>query len=121
MNIKTWVQQVNDWCRRNKVISSPDIEVLDSGGGMKLRIREDLGGGGGGESDDDDKLKSVTICKILGGNSGAYSVEMYGNGINQPSTGSGIMHLLNVSVSSSVPSGTWCIAVNSSITEIPED
>lgn len=62
------------------------------------------GGGGGGDS-------TATLAKTTGApTNGIYPVDLYANGKNETSTGSGILEVLNLNISEELPTGTWLIA-----------
>lgn len=70
-----------------------------------------LGGAGSGGGDD-----RVTLCQVTGGSSGAgYTVNLYAEGKNSASTGSGILYVPELALNSTIPSGSWMIAHKASL------
>lgn len=60
----------------------------------------------------------ATLAKIIGHNSdGSYNVDFYEDGKHEAITGSGIVEVLNISLSETLPNGTWIIA-NAVVTNI---
>lgn len=53
----------------------------------------------------------VVLAKITGGSAAAgYTVELYSNGRQESSTGTGTVFLPEVSLTGTLPSGTWVLA-----------
>lgn len=70
-----------------------------------------LGGAGSGGGDD-----RVTLCRVTGGSSGAgYNVNLYAEGKDSASTGSGILYVPELALNSTIPSGSWLIAHKASL------
>lgn len=70
-----------------------------------------LGGAGSGGGDD-----RVTLCQVTGGSSGAgYNVNLYAEGKNSASTGSGILYVPELALNSTIPYGSWLIAHKASL------
>ncbi len=66
-----------------------------------------LGGGGSAA----ESISDVVMCKIISAisSTGAYEVELYKNGPDEDSTGTGTLFLTEISISSQLPAGTWVL------------
>lgn len=65
-----------------------------------------LGGAGSGGGTED----KVVLCKVTGGSTGAgYEVQIYADGKDNASTGSGILYVAELALNSTIPAGSWII------------
>lgn len=63
-------------------------------------------GGGGNDRENDD----VIICKITGGNAkNGFSVSLFPNGKDQPSTGNGLLFAAELAINAELPTGSWVL------------
>ena len=85
-------------CSRRKTVSpgfSGRPEIPQLGG---------AGSGGGGTED------KVFLCKVTGGSTGAgYNVQLFAEGKDNASTGSGILYVAELALNSTIPAGSWII------------
>jgi len=66
-----------------------------------------LGGAGSGGGGTEDK---VFLCKVTGGSTGAgYNVQLFADGKDNASTGSGILYVAELALNSTIPAGSWII------------
>ena len=66
-----------------------------------------LGGAGSGGGGTEDK---VFLCKVTGGSTGAgYNVQLFAEGKDNASTGSGILYVAELALNSTIPAGSWII------------
>ena len=61
------------------------------------------------------------LCKITGGDSTSYTVDIYANGKDAASTGSGTLQVANIHINETLPTGTWVVGHPAIVTEIAGD
>lgn len=72
-----------------------------------------LGGAGSGGGNAD-----VVLCQVTGGTvETGFTVSLYANGKDQPSTGNGKLYAAELAVNSTIPSGSWVIGHRAMLTE----
>ena len=77
----------------------------DSGSQWCMLQLGGAGSGGGGTQDD-----RVILCKITGGNAqSGFSVSLFPNGKDQPSTGNGVLFAVELAVNAELPAGSWVL------------
>ena len=77
----------------------------DSGSQWCMLQLGGAGSGGGGTQDD-----RVILCKITGGNAqSGFSVSLFPNGKDQPSTGNGVLFAVELAVNAKLPAGSWVL------------
>jgi len=61
------------------------------------------------------------LCKITGGDSTSYTVDIYADGKDEASTGSGTLQVANMHINESLATGTWVVGHPAIVTEIEGD
>ena len=61
------------------------------------------------------------LCKITGGNSTSYTIDLYANGKDAASTGTGTLQVANMHINETLPVGTWVVGHPAIVTEIAGD
>jgi len=82
-------------------------------------IRQVSTGKGGSSSSTSTTL--CYLCKVTGGDSTSYTVDIYANGKDSASTGSGTLQVANMHINESLSIGVWVIGHPSIVTEIAGD
>lgn len=83
-----------------KAASGGRAQVIASQGNTALVL---LGGAGAGAAE-------TVICRVDGGNAeSGFNVTLYGNGKDQPKTGTGILFVPELALGSTIPAGSWIL------------
>ncbi len=83
-----------------KAASGGRAQVIASQGNTALVL---LGGAGAGAAE-------TVLCRVDGGNAeSGFNVTLYGNGKDQPKTGTGILFVPELALGSTIPAGSWIL------------
>lgn len=83
-----------------KAASGGRAQVIASQGNTALVL---LGGAGAGAAE-------TVICRVDGGNAeSGFNVTLYGNGKDQPKTGTGVLFVPELALGSTIPAGSWIL------------
>ena len=95
----------------DKVVSAVQM-ISEDKEGKPMRKYMVVGGGTGG--------RPAVLAKITGHTSGVYDVDLYANGKEELSTGSGTLEVLNLNIEETLTTGTWIVANPCQVTETGE-
>lgn len=85
----------------DKILINPAFSVQ---GGRRIRGRSTLTEQVGG------RAAETVLCRVDGGNAeSGFNVTLYGNGKDQPKTGTGILFVPELALGSTIPAGSWIL------------
>lgn len=99
-----WGRGVIEALRRLRPHNGPGILVNQTPEGTTYSLVKNNTNSGGGI------IASAVPCRIGSGSAAAgYAVTIFANGAGGPSTGSGTLHILEISGSVDLPAGSWVL------------
>ena len=117
MSIAEAFQKIWSKFRKNKIVESVHIKpVARDEGGVELIINDSILGEGGGVSDSSDSSATSYPCKVTGApTAGVYPVDVYKDGKTETKTGTGNIQVLQLHISSVIPTGTWLMGFDTTL------
>lgn len=103
---------IKDYLKRHRLVGSDFIEPRSTGDGIQLVLKGVIGNGGSSPSSSD-----IYLCKITGGSTMAgYTIDIYGDGYDNPATDSGLCEALPLAAASNITVGYPVVVYSSNVT-----